>query len=170
MNAEFKRMVELAGLAEIKINKPNPINVLRGYRSRIISTPQVRDKVDLTIKCVESVLYLFEDVYPNNDSPRKAIKAAKECMYDPNEDTSYAAYLAYLDNERHYRDEQLDRDDTNKQNAAGIIMVEAGWVANIAHEYASLSSYSTQDELKEIAVQCYQTIDSIIKAVDSYYS
>lgn len=174
MNAEFKRMMELAGLTEIKINKPNPINLINHYKSQVISTPQTRDKLDLTIKCIKSILYLFEDVYPDNNSPRKAIEAAEECIYDPNDETLDNAYKAYEDNDANYRANQLDRDDANnKQEAAAIISAEAGWIAYQAQAYTNSPTPPDQRKsyyLEVINKECVQILDNLIKAVKIYFN
>ena len=165
--------MQLAGLNEIKINKPNPLGMVQSYKSQVESKPQTRDKLDLTIKCVESLLYIFEDAYPDNDSPRKAIEAAKKCMYDPNEENSYDAYRAYNDNYSNYFENQLDRDDAdNKQQAAAIISAEAGWVAYQAHGYASLPAEPDQrkNTMKIIDSECISSINDLIKAVKIYYN
>ena len=173
MNSEFKRMMQLAGLNEIKINRPNPLGRVQSYKSQAESKPQTRDKIDLVLKCIESLLYMFEDTYPGNNSPRKTIEAAKKCMYDPNEENSYDAYRAYDDNDSNYRENQLDRDDVdNKQQAAAIISAEAGWAAYQAHNYASFLGEPDQRKhyLTMIDNECILIFDNLIKAIKIYYN
>ena len=173
MSPEFKRMVELAGLNEIKINKPSPLSMTQGYKSQVESKPQTRDKIDLVLKCIESLLYMFENTYPDNNSPRKAIEAAKKCMYDPTEETSYDAYKAYDDNDSNYRENQLDRDGTdNKQQAAAIISAEAGWAVYQAHNYASFLDEPDQRKHYRTVIdnECILIFDNLIKAIKIYYN
>ena len=46
-------------------------------------------KIDIAIQCAETVLPIFEEKYPNDDRPRKAIEAAKNKT-----DAAYAADAA----------------------------------------------------------------------------
>jgi hypothetical protein len=49
---------------------------------------------DYAIWCAEQVLPIFEDMYPNEDRPRRAIDAAKVVIENPNEENKMAAYAA----------------------------------------------------------------------------
>ena len=44
------------------------------------------------IYCAEAVLHIFEEKYPNDNRPRKAIEAAKEYLKHPTEENKQAAY------------------------------------------------------------------------------
>ena len=48
-------------------------------------------KVAFAILCAEAVIKIYEDKYPNDDRPRKAIEAAKNYLKIP---STYAAYAA----------------------------------------------------------------------------
>ena len=50
--------------------------------------------VKLAIYSAELVLHIFEDKYPDDDRPRKAIEAAKEYLKNPTEDNRNASYSA----------------------------------------------------------------------------
>jgi hypothetical protein len=54
---------------------------------------------DFAIWCAEQVLPVFEDRYPNDDRPRRAIEAAKVAIENPSEENKMAAkaaaYTAY---------------------------------------------------------------------------
>ncbi|MHB8084252.1 MAG: putative immunity protein [Dehalococcoidia bacterium] len=50
-------------------------------------------QVRFAILCAESALHFFEDKYPKDDRPRKAIEAAKE--YLKTKTASYASYASY---------------------------------------------------------------------------
>jgi len=50
--------------------------------------------VKLAIYSAELVLHIFEDKYPDDDRPRKAIEAAKEYLKNPTEDNRNASYAA----------------------------------------------------------------------------
>ena len=47
--------------------------------------------VELAVYCAADVLPIFEKVYPENDSPRKAIAAARAWLANPNDETAKAA-------------------------------------------------------------------------------
>ena len=51
-------------------------------------------RVQWSIFCAESVLYMFEEKHPNDDRPRKAIEAAKNYLSSPSVKTSAAAAAA----------------------------------------------------------------------------
>ena len=57
--------------------------------SRILSKD---NKIRYAIHAAELVLHVFEEKYPDDDRPRKAIEAAKE--YLKNQSDIYAAYAA----------------------------------------------------------------------------
>jgi hypothetical protein len=48
-------------------------------------------QVAFAILCAESVLKIYEDKYPKDDRPHKAIEAAKEYLQHPSKDAAYAA-------------------------------------------------------------------------------
>ena len=48
-------------------------------------------RVAFAILCAESVIKIYEDKYPSDHRPRKAVDAAREYLLNP---TSYAAYAA----------------------------------------------------------------------------
>ena len=52
-------------------------------------------RMQWSIFCAESVLYMFEEKHPNDDRPRKAIEAAKNYLSSPSVKTSAAADAAY---------------------------------------------------------------------------
>ena len=53
-----------------------------------------RDSVELAIFAAEKVLKIYEDKYPNDDRPRKAIESAKEWLKNPTEENRIAAEAA----------------------------------------------------------------------------
>jgi hypothetical protein len=97
MNNEFKRMQELAGLTEIKINQPNPLNYLLNLQSKIKATEDPLEKLSLAIQSAEKVLFIWEEKYPDDKRPRKAIEAAKAYLANPTEDNGKASYVAAVD-------------------------------------------------------------------------
>jgi hypothetical protein len=52
------------------------------------------ENVLIAIKCAKIVLHLFEEKYPNDDRPRKAILAAEKYLETHNANAAYAAYTA----------------------------------------------------------------------------
>ena len=59
---------------------------------------QIRNiRVRFAILCAEAVLYIFEDKYPTDNRPRKAIKAAKEYLKTKSKDAARAAAYAAAD-------------------------------------------------------------------------
>jgi len=91
MNKEFKRMVELAGLTEIKINQPNPLSYLLNLQSKIKASEDPKEKLSLAIQCVERVLFMWEEKFPDDNRPRKAIEAAKAYLANPTKENKKAA-------------------------------------------------------------------------------
>ena len=61
------------------------------YISRALSK---KNCVMYAIYAAEKVLHIFEDEYPDDDRPRKAIQAAKDYLAGKM-DAAYAAYAAY---------------------------------------------------------------------------
>ena len=104
MNKEFLHMQKLAGiisegeykarLNEIKINQPSPLNYLLNLQSKIEATEDPKEKLSLATQCAERVLFIWEEKYPNDDRPRKAIEAAKTCLENPTEENKKAAAIA----------------------------------------------------------------------------
>jgi hypothetical protein len=83
MNKEFKRMIKLAGLTEIKIHRPTPLGKLQNLKSKINSATSEKEKISLAIQCTKEVLFIFEEKYPNDDRLRKAIEAAEIYLTNP---------------------------------------------------------------------------------------
>jgi len=61
---------------------------------RIMSYKQY---VSSAVYATEQVLDIFEDKYPDDDRPRKAIEAARKCIDDPSEENKQAAADAAAD-------------------------------------------------------------------------
>jgi hypothetical protein len=59
-------------------------------------------RIKYAIFAAEQVLYIFEDKYPEDDRPRKAIEAAKEYLNNPN--ITHAADAAYAAADAAYAD------------------------------------------------------------------
>lgn len=53
-----------------------------------------KDSVELAVFAAELVIDIFERKYPNNKRPRKALKAAKAWLKNPNAITASVAYTA----------------------------------------------------------------------------
>ena len=53
------------------------------------------DSVKLAVYAAELVIGIYEKRYPNDDRPRKAIKAAKAYLKNPSDSAANAAYVAY---------------------------------------------------------------------------
>ena len=78
-------------LREIKVNKPSPLNALLSLQSKIETSNGPKEQLSLAIQCAEKVLFIFEEKYPNDDRPRKAIEAAKVYLANPTEENRVAA-------------------------------------------------------------------------------
>lgn len=87
-------MMELAGLNEIKVTAPNPLNYLLDLQSKIKASKDPLEKLSLAIKCAEKVLFIFEKEFPNNKYPYKAIEVAKKYLADPTEKNKRALLAA----------------------------------------------------------------------------
>jgi hypothetical protein len=81
-------------------------------------------RVLFAVKCAESVLGLFEEMYPNDTRPRKAIEVAKGWTKNPTKNAAYAAA---------YADGAADAD----AYAAGAAAYDAGAAAYDAAAYAA---------------------------------
>ena len=51
-------------------------------------------KVAFAVLCAEAVIKIYEDKYPNDNRPRKAIDAAKAYLKNPSAHAAHAAYAA----------------------------------------------------------------------------
>jgi hypothetical protein len=78
---------------EIKILQPGKVTLdqLENLQSRIKASDNPEEKISLAIQCAEKVLFIFEEKYPNDKRPRKAIEAAKKYLEDPTEENKAAA-------------------------------------------------------------------------------
>ena len=157
MNKEFKRMMELAGLAEIKINQPNPLNYLLNLQSKIKATEDPLEKLSLAIQCVERVLFIFEEKFPNDKRPRKAIEVAKAYLANPTEENKnavdYAAEAA--------ADAAADADaavDNAADNAATDVAAAAYYAAYATYT-ATNTVYATSYAIK--ATKEYYNLNEI---------
>ena len=82
---------------EIKINQPNPLNYLLSLQSKIKATDDPLEKLSLAIQCAERVLFIFEEKFPDDKRPRKAIEAAKVYLANPTEENKKATAAAAAD-------------------------------------------------------------------------
>ena len=81
--------------------------IKESWEPQKIPPKDLNKKINLlwAIYCAEAVLHIFEDKYPDDDRPRKAIEAAKNYLKHPTEENrnaanaayAYAAYTAYDD-------------------------------------------------------------------------
>jgi hypothetical protein len=53
-----------------------------------------KQQIKWSIYCAEQVIKIYEDKYPNDDRPRKAIAAAKAYLKSPTKENKAAAYAA----------------------------------------------------------------------------
>ena len=51
-------------------------------------------QIEFACRCAEHVLHFYEDKYPNDDRPRKAIEAARACITDKSQAAEAAAWAA----------------------------------------------------------------------------
>jgi len=54
-----------------------------------------KQNIQYAIFAAEQVISIFEEKYPEDNRPRKAIEAAKNYLNKPNKETASAAYAAY---------------------------------------------------------------------------
>jgi hypothetical protein len=87
------------------------------------------------ILCAESVLYLFENKYPENKKPSEAIKAAKEYLKNKNSYAAYAVNAAYAAYAAAYADNAANA--AYAANAAAYAAYEAAYDA----AYAAYAAY-----------------------------
>jgi hypothetical protein len=86
-----KKFLNTDLINEITVHKPTPLPVLLDLQSKIKASNDPKEKVSLAIQCVERVLYIYEEKYPNDKRPRKAIEAAKKCLANPTEENEKIA-------------------------------------------------------------------------------
>ena len=128
------------------------------------SAVENRVRVLFAVLCAESVLHLFEEKYPNDDRPRKAIEAARRCIgtneyaaasaYAASANDDNAAYAAYAAANAAY--DASDNDD-NAAYAATAAAYAAANAANAADAAANAAAYAAGikidfDELADTAV------------------
>jgi len=85
MNAEFKRMMELAGLAEISINQPNLLNQIKTLKNQIDSWDDPNVAYLQAVRCARLVLPIFEKEFPNDKRIRNVIEASETYLANPTE-------------------------------------------------------------------------------------
>ena len=80
-----KEIVSLTPTNEIEILPPGKVTLsqLENLQSRIKASKDPKEKISLAIQCAEKVLFIFEEKYPEDKRPRKAIEAAKKYLADP---------------------------------------------------------------------------------------
>lgn len=86
-----------------------------------------KDTVEVSIKCAEFVLPIFENRYPNDDRPRKAIEAAKAWLENPTSENENMAFEASL---------HAHAASCNAQNA------EMLYVRNTIYDAAGAAAYT----------------------------
>src|SRR5271157_1137493 len=69
--------------------KKDKVNWANWLVSKLLNTDNV---IRYAIYSAELVIYLFEEKYPNDDRPRKAIEAAKNYLNDPKKENRSAAW------------------------------------------------------------------------------
>ena len=122
-----------AGVNEIKVNKPNPLNYLLDLRSKIDTSRNIEERLSLAIQCAEKVLFIFEEKYPDDKRPRKALDAAKAYLANPTKenqnaakDTGDAAYNAGVDVDVDGNDDE-DEDDYTAESGAAYAALSAAY-------------------------------------------
>ena len=78
-----------------------------------------RVQVQFAVLCAESVLHIYENQYPDDNRPRKAIEAAQNYLKKPSNAAAYAAYEAY---------------EANAAGNAAAYAAYAAYEANAAYE------------------------------------
>jgi len=74
----------------LRLNEYSPDYVRWGF-TKLMNKMQ---RVEIAIYCADRVIDIFEDKYPNDDRPRKAINAAKTWLKEPTEENRSAANAA----------------------------------------------------------------------------
>jgi len=62
----------------------------------IVRVMEYKDYVTYAIFAAEQIIDIYEEKYPNDKRPRKAIEAAKKCIEDPSDKNKTAAYAAHV--------------------------------------------------------------------------
>ena len=94
MNSEFKRMMQLAGLTEIAINAPTPLNRIQGLKAKIDASNDKKERFKLAIECIKIALPIFKKLFPKNNRVERAIAAAEDHLANPSSDTRRFADVA----------------------------------------------------------------------------
>ena len=117
--------------------------------------------VRFTVKCAESVLHIFEKIYPNDKRPRQAIEAAKKWLDNPSSeiataatdafDAAYAAYMkanAFSSEDAAARSAAYaaDIDTADAHNAAAAAACAAARAAGSKHHSAYLVEREKQKQ------------------------
>jgi len=117
MNSEFKRMIELAGLAEIKVNKPGNFYNFSQYEVNMDPTtniPTDKDKLKYNLQRVD--LNVVEEV-PFLFNVKKYIDAQIEDIKQ-NNDFEYLKDTGFFENE--FEENIIDHFEKNIPNALDI--------------------------------------------------
>jgi len=101
--SSYRKMAEyLGGIAKYGRDTPIPLDTvlevcglddaLWSLRCTIEDSRAFR--IEFACRCAERVLHFYEEKYPNDDSPRKAIEAARVCITDNTSAAQSAAQSA----------------------------------------------------------------------------
>jgi hypothetical protein len=127
----------------------------RIIKTNITDTHMHRIRIRFAILCAESVLKIFNDKYPNDDRPKKAIEAAKE--YISGGITAYAAYAAaYAAANTAYAAANTAYAAANTAAyAAANTAADAAYAANTAADAAYAAAYAAANTAYAAANTAY---------------
>ena len=94
-----------------------------------------RVQVQFAVLCAESVLHIYENQYPDDNRPRKAIETAQNYLKKPSNAAAYAAYAAKAAYEAY---------------EAAKAANEAAYAAYAAYEAANAAAYAAKAANVEI--------------------
>ena len=102
-----------------------------------------KQQIQYAIFAAEQVIDIYEKQYPNDDRPRKAIKAAKAYLNKPTEENKAAAYAAHA--------AAYAAADAAAANAAAYAAAYAAYAA----AYAAYAAYATHTAYTAAYVAAY---------------
>ncbi len=144
----------------------NDLTLLDKFWWVIKKTNLTKDqKLDIAIRCAETVLPIFEDKYPNDDRPRKAIETAKNrdaFSSSAADDAADAAYAAAAD-----AFSSSDAADAafSAADAAFSYAYAAYAASDAAYAYAAYAAYAAADAADAAAYAKYK--ERLIKILKS---
>ena len=113
----------------------------------IVRCMKYKQYVSYAVFAAEQVLPIFEKKYPNDDRPRKAIKAARKCIKNPSKANKAYAYASA------YADAAAGAAAAAAYAYASAYADASAYASADAAAYAYAAAYASADARKELRIK-----------------